>query len=413
MRKLASLVLSSILAGALAGSLAGCASTEVEDTESGGGAVSGIDNTSVKEQYVGTCWLYTTAAWAEALHLAAGGEKMDLSESYWTYWTFFERIVAGEVDENGWVEETGTWGFAAELIARYGMMTEADFIPEEADSPTSNRTSDAFNAILTSLSVGKLATRQSRKDRALVRAELDVAFGLRPEAVGFLDQTFGKDGKKTLLATRGAVPSGVPIVRASDFEVAGKRGGPKRTLEEYIGRDLPQTDPNFRTGPHAWKKVAYPAPTSGSVNKRNVLRRIQKSLNDGLPVVVGWKVDHKAVGADGALRKLTGARLKAESHLSLITDYQASNVPGFGVLPVGTPEARPEALAASLENDVVVDLLRIKNSWGAKARQDSAIPAGFHDIYREYFDGGFEACTADDVCKPTQALAYVILPAGY
>ena len=42
--------------------------------------------------------------WAESLHLAATGHELNLSESYMTYWGWFEQIVAGEVSK-GVVEE--------------------------------------------------------------------------------------------------------------------------------------------------------------------------------------------------------------------------------------------------------------------------------------------------------------------
>ncbi len=387
-----------------------CSSTAEDQPRSGSDAVTAIDDTPVKEQLVGTCWLYTTAAWAEALHLKATGETVDLSESYWTYWTFFERIIGGEVDPDGWLEETGTWGFAAEMIARYGLMKEGDFIPEEGESLSSNRTADAYNAILTSLAVGKLTSAASRRDRALVRSELDVAFGLRSEVVTWMNDAFGEDGRRTI-GVRGNVPSGVPIIRARDFSVAAE-GGRTKTLFDYVGYDLADINPNKRAGIDAWKQVLYPAANASEAAKRKVLGRVQRSLNDGLPVIVSWRVDQKAVEPDGTLRATAGGNVRSGAHLSLITDYQASNVPGFGVLPVGIPETRGEARLAALDDAAVVDLLRIKNSWGARPRQDTAIPPGYYDIYRAYFDASFDVCTGGD-CKPARALHSVILPAGY
>jgi hypothetical protein len=391
---------------------AACSPSSADEAGSADDAVTAIDMTPVKEQLVGTCWLYATAAWAEALHLEATRETINLSESYWTYWAFYDRIVRGEVDATGWVEEKGSWGAAAEIIARYGMMNESDFIPEEAESPSSDRTVDAFNAILVSLSAGALSTPASRRDRALVRSELDAAFGLRAETIAQLDETFGKDGRKVFTASGTIVPSGVPILRARDFVVAGSAAGATRTLDDYVGRDLPETNADRRSGMAVWKQVLYPAANSTDAAKRAVLRRVQKSLHDGLPVIVSWRVDHAAVTAEGALRRPSAARAQTESHLSLITDYQASNVPGFGVLPVGAQETRPEALQAALSDEAIVDLLRIKNSWGARERQASAIPPGYHDIHRDYYNASFERCDGA-TCTNDRALAYVILPSGY
>lgn len=409
---LSRLVLASgpLLVGA---ALGGCAEVPVDDgVDQQNGAVTSIEDTVVKRQYIGTCWLYATSSWAESLHLAATGEHVDLSESYWTYWTFYERIVAGDVDEHGWVSDSGTWGYAAELIFRYGMMREGDFIPEEANAEASDRTSDAYNAILTSLSVGALSTPAARKDHKLVRDELDAAFGLNPEVIGWLDATFGEDGKRVLGA--GTRKPAEPILRARDFAVAStpKSNRASTTLDDFIGRDLPERNPNRRSGPLAWRQVLYPAETATPDARRQVVRRVQAALHDGIPVIVGWRVDHDAVQSSGALRAPSTNPTNVQAHLSLVTDYQASNVPGFGVLPVGVAESRPEALAAALSNDTVVDLFRIKNSWGRRPRQESAIPPGYHDIFKDYYDATLRVCNGAK-CKSEQAFSYVILPPAY
>jgi hypothetical protein len=377
---------------------AGCSGTPPsENSASADDAVTSIANTAVKEQLVGTCWLYTTAAWAEALHLRATGTTVDLSEAYWTYWLFYERITRGEVGDGGSLDESGTWGRAAQLIERYGAMLEADFIPEEASRPASERTIDAMNAIMVSLAAGKLATPASRNDRALVRAELDAAFELRPAMTDALDSTFGKDGRRALTATSGT------ITHARDFAVVSG------SLSDLIGRALPETNDNHRAGPSAWKQVMYPA---AAPDRRAVLRRVQRSLDDGLPVIMAWNVDHLALGPSGEFRAPSSSKGAVEAHLSLVTDYQVSNVPGFGVLPVGQPETRPDALAAGLSDNAIVDLLRIKNSWGSQPRQGSTIPAGYHDLFRGYYDASLESCEGA-ACRKSQALSYVIVPSGY
>jgi hypothetical protein len=202
----------------------------------------------------------------------------------------------------------------------------------------------------------------------------------------------------------------VPIVRAADFEVAAGPGK-KRPLSALIGLDLPDVDANRRTGADAWQVAKYPRSTDAGT-KRAFLKRVQHALDDRLPVVIAWRVDHAAVGSDGTLRTPSSRQAATESHLSLITDYEVANVPGFGTLPAGTRETRPEALQAALADAAVVDLLRIKNSWGSKPRQQSAIPAGYYDIARSYFDASFDACK-HGACSSVPAFSYVILPAGY
>ena len=70
--------------------------------------------------------------------VAATGEKLNLSETYLNYWNYYDQIVAGEVT-GGMVEEGGSWGEAADKIAKYGMIAEGDFIPPEADDIISKR----------------------------------------------------------------------------------------------------------------------------------------------------------------------------------------------------------------------------------------------------------------------------------
>lgn len=85
---LRSLLLSSALLAAGIGPV-GCAPMDGEADEARAD-VTNIPQTSVKAQQIGNCWIYTTVAWAESLHLSATGEQLDLSETWLTYWRFFE-----------------------------------------------------------------------------------------------------------------------------------------------------------------------------------------------------------------------------------------------------------------------------------------------------------------------------------
>src|SRR5690606_12942042 len=101
-------------------------------------------------------------------------------ESYWTYWHWFDQLANGsntseEITTGGW------YTTAAEIINRYGVMNEVDFIPSEQwfeSSPTQKRALATMNE---SLKNGALKDPSARRDRALVRDELDRAFGLSPE----------------------------------------------------------------------------------------------------------------------------------------------------------------------------------------------------------------------------------------
>jgi hypothetical protein len=89
-------------------------------------------------------------------------------------------------------------------------------------------------------------------------------------------------------------------------------------------------------------------------------------------------------------------------------------VPGFGTLPAGVKETRPEALAASLDPRATITFLRIKNSWG-----DDNLNEGLYDMTMSFVDGPV-AKTNTRSCKegrpiqtPDAALYKVGLPAGY
>ena len=48
---------------------------------------------SVKRQSIGNCWIYASVGWVESLHLRATGEVYDLSETYVSYWDWYEKLV--------------------------------------------------------------------------------------------------------------------------------------------------------------------------------------------------------------------------------------------------------------------------------------------------------------------------------
>ncbi|MGQ0507165.1 MAG: hypothetical protein ACT4TC_17795, partial [Myxococcaceae bacterium] len=77
-------------------------------------------------------------------------------------------------------------------------------------------------------------------------------------------------------------------------------------------------------------------------------------------------------------------------HLVVLEDYEIDNVPGFGTLPAGTLETRPQALLAALSPTATMKFIRIKNSWGT-----SKLPnyPGYHDLYFPYLDGPIQQCT--------------------
>lgn len=157
--------------------------------------VTSVENTDVKSQAIGNCWLYATAGWAESLHKGATGRDVDLSEAYWNYWYWYEQITDGSIvlpKDDGYprrrVTQGGWWGLGAELIRRYGWMHEHDFIPESDDK--AERHSKAVDALNAELGRGTLASFEARHDPRIVRDALNRAWQLTPDVVAALEATF-------------------------------------------------------------------------------------------------------------------------------------------------------------------------------------------------------------------------------
>lgn len=390
---------SAVLAGAvgLFGVAAvGCA----PDDESGESRsdVTNIPQTSVKEQQIGNCWIYTSVAWAESLHLAATNETLDLSENWLTYWfyyqqiidpTLYQRLLSPEaIVEGGWAD------MAFALMGRYGVVPEAGF---RGAAP-----STALENLNWELEHGDLRTRSSRSDGARVRRALDRAFGMPLETARAMDAVFGTDGTRKLADATAAARKTLGVLRAEEIRVRlpnpATHAPEAKTLADAIGTG----DERYR-----WGRAITPVVGSD----RAWLRRVQNALHDGYPLPLVWYVDFASLGrdqitfsppAEGAFGTAGGGW-----HLSLLTDYGASNVPGFGTLPVGRVETRPEALAAALDDRTVIDVLRVKNSWGVRGYSfDPLTLDGYSDLTHAYYTQYAPWYTAKMVGRVT-------LPAGY
>jgi hypothetical protein len=137
--------------------------------------VTDVDHTSVKRQSIGNCWIYAVATWVESLHKIATDEEVNVSESYWTYWHFYDQLVNGYVGKE--IETGGSFFEAVRLIREHGITLEETFIPEEADREKSERQARAETSINKALSEGgELETAADRTPKK-IRAFLDKAFG--------------------------------------------------------------------------------------------------------------------------------------------------------------------------------------------------------------------------------------------
>jgi hypothetical protein len=392
------------LTGALA-LAAGCAAP-AEEGASSADAITHVPSTSIESQSIGNCWLYATAAWAESLHLQATNESIDISQGYWSYWDWFEKIT-GEPNMDA-METGGHFQIAATLGARYGLMGAKDFVPDELRGDQSQRQVRALEAINTSLKSGPLSASGSHADRRLVRAELDKAWALPDTPKEMLDRVFGPAVERRFdTADHRAIKDGTPILVASEIEVSY----PKRP-------GTPPVKTTLATAFHDWNDSFY-----RMGDRRTFQIRVQRALHDGLPVIVSWFADLNALDRGSFTRETLAASDHARArgqHVTVIVDYQAKTK--LGLLEAGTtldpklPEDKLK-LDSALERDAVIELFRVKNSWGTTRADRPSLPSspGNFDLYLTYLDGPVSTCDDPDVtkCKNNIPLDSVYLPPGY
>ncbi|MFO0663163.1 MAG: hypothetical protein U0174_04385 [Polyangiaceae bacterium] len=416
---LRSLSLLALLTLAAAGPTA-CASADAqgdEEVDVDSSDITVVDHTKVKRQSIGNCWVYAVAGWAESLNERATGTEMNISESYITYWHWFEQLTNGRASTE--ISTGGSFGVATDLITRYGIVTEGNFIPAEQESEMSNTQKSALDAINLSMKSGVLKDPAARRDRKLVRAELDRAFGLSTAVKAKLDKVFGVSVNKTLDRAYASKKTGTDILRAKDVPVsvpdATTHVAKKVTLADAIGTGSWLYG---RTGTYAFQEVDYP---SNASSRRALQVRIQRAMHDGAPVVLSWAVDFNALTRDSKFSKVELDRRgpgRQGGHMTVFSDYQARLADGT-LLEAGKTYDKTK-LEAALRTDTKIEFFRIKNSWGALRSDRWDIGNGYHDMMIDYLNGPIKKCvevngTSDpNNCPTTQTPLWdVVLPAGY
>lgn len=406
---------------ALVPCMAGCGDA-ADGTGTESSDITDVKHTDVERQSIGNCWLYAHASWVESMNLSATGKPFDVSQSYWTYWHWFEQIV----DEGGSEIQTGgSFYVANDLVMNRGVMPEAKFVKEDSTSEMSSRQSVALNRMNTELESGRLATAEARGNRALVRTVLDEAWQLTSTVKGQLTRVFGKDYSRTL-RTAGVVTKGTSVIAPKNFVVqyTERTTNPNAPTVKKTSLDVAIQD---------WRAASYPS-WGGDAAKRDFQIRVQKALHDAQPAVITWDVDFNAMeGSDPELRgsfnmttlKKAGKPGHQGGHMTVLEDYEAVTQK-YGTLEAGVTldPAKPEdkaKLDAALEKSTTVKFFRIKNSWGALRDDRSSAPGfpGYHDLYMDYLNGPIPFCPdatnpTYETCKgETMPLDNVVLPPGY
>lgn len=408
-------VLGAAVALALPAVGVGCSSAG--DAQTSSDDVVTLPHTDVKDQAIGNCWLYANASWVEALHGSATGEALDLSESYWSYWHWYLQILwsADESPDNRYAEmkEVETGGFfweASHIMKYFGAMREGDFIPEEAASRRSSRQSAALSAINRSLRDGALKDRAARKDLELLRRELDAAWQLSPEVVERLDVAFGRNLERSpdesSFEAHKVLSSTQLLVTAVEPSTGEKQAV---SLIDILPSFDGQPDGRF-----AWHEAAYPSDAAG---RRELLKRAQRALHDGLPPLLTFTVDFAAMRGS-VFADVPASPGRQGGHMVAMSDYEIEDVPGFGTLKAGV-DATPEQLEAALDDDARMVFLRVKNSWGPTGAGSEFTVSGHYDLYMKYLDGPIKNCLQPDGstdrnnCRDETPFGSLVLPAGY
>ena len=374
-----------------------------------------IAQTDVERQSIGNCWLYAHASWVESMHKTATGQDFDVSQSYWTYWHWFDQVAGGFSSE---VSTGGNWDTANNIVRKYGLMSEKDFVSADALNEMSDRQKSALAVMNESLKTGALKDLAARRDKKLLRKEMDRAWGLTPAVSAMLDKVFGASATRTFASARPASTTGTKIIRGQDFAVAYP-SGPGQPLQQ---KKLSQAATE-------WRQAFY-SPS----DKRGFLLRVQNALHAAQPVIITWFVDFNALENRANVRQgsfsLTTLKEfgpgRQGGHMTVLEDYQAKLADGRLLAAGKTLDPKKAADAALLQGALAtttdIQFLRVKNSWGG-ARPDRAFAPGmpgYHDLYLDYLNGPIKQCvetngeTDTSNCKTSRTpLQNVVLPPGF
>ena len=246
---------------ALAAQTAACSSENGKDSDV---LVTSVDHTVVKRQSIGNCWLYAQATWLESLALSHTGEKIDVSESYWTYWHWYSQLVNSSATE---IETGGFWSESNRLILEHGWVLEKDFIPSEDGVEMSRRQDLALRAMNEQLKAGGRLANRADGTEVSITDTLRGGMQDRWQSATF-PQVYGKDTvvsngqeaarKQVLVRVMKALNDRKPVVMTLmiDFNALdnatqtfkyskladsgpGRQGGHMVVLHDYAVKDVP------------------------------------------------------------------------------------------------------------------------------------------------------------------------------
>ncbi len=378
--RLRTFALSTLAATSLVFTACGQSTPQTSDT-----LVTDVAHTIVKRQSIGNCWIYAQATWLESLMLTQTGANLDVSESYWTWWNWYDQIVNSSISE---IETGGWWSTSANIILRHGFVLEGEFVASENGVEMSGAQKSALALINEALQPGGELGRRNRRTPARVRKVLDQAFGAK-------------------------MANAEAVARKASTTIVGKNAlGQATTLEQALKGDASS---KWRTVnfPSAWGEDTQIS-NAQQAQRTALLKRVMRALNDKKPVVMSFMVDFNALDIQDATFKksvLDAAGPGSQGgHMVVLEDYTVTDVPGIGA--IGAGEVSPELKAAALLGKIAT--LKAKNSWG-KNRPDRGLTDGYTSFDAAYLFSQLawkNGDDADDVSYYT-TLTDFVLPPGY
>lgn len=350
--------------------------------------VTSVVHTPVKRQSIGNCWLYAQATWLESMLKATTGDDTNVSETYWTYWDMYEKLMRNEPIPTDELNTGGSWKGSKNLILKYGWVKEEDFIPEEKDKTMSEAQSCAEDYILKQGRDGGPLFEQDRTEE-VVRAELDKAFSCKGKYKIDMDATRAKS------------------VGATETRLVDIMNGNEKSLKDWLSDwQEPSVYAGNAYGAYEGKKL----PTESEfANYKKIEQRIKKALNDHQPVVLSWYVSFNAANKDGLFNISTladkGEMGSSGGHMVVLYDYTVRNVPGVGAIGEGDLSEEEKNLALTGDLDYVV----VKNSWGADRPDRPWLQNGYSRLSWDYLTSRYE----NESGSFSTFLRGVVFPPGY
>jgi hypothetical protein len=319
-----------------------------------------IPVSSAKRQALGNCWLYAAMSWLESnLMVETNGREYNFSESYMLYRIYEMRLMKSIYENQPFPESIysgGEWHEIVDLINEYGVMLEKDFIPSEANNPTSETQAHAEAYINESLANGTLRHDHSAD---AVQRELRNAFGVNPNE-------FGRH-----------------IISADSIEFGGRTL--RKALTEWHEHKIEFTAPRGSARPQRAKLTAQ---------GERVMIAIKDHLNQHRPLLANWWIDFNGVDNTGtASTKNYRTAGAGGAHMTNLVDYIASGVDPQSGHPFVTDEGEvSDGLKELAVRYGTIDALIMRNTWGEK-RDDR--PDYRTQDEQQRHKGGFQRLNAD------------------